>query len=378
MSRTRLVVFAALVAVAAAGAWLGWRWWQAAQLAPVVRALVPPVPELSAWPPAYAARVREATAAARRLEQPREALGELACLYQANGYYHEAELAERGLQVLEPDSARWAYYLADVCQNLGDADGTRFFLEKALRLAPYYSPIQLRLANLLFKQGDLDGAFTHYEWRLAGVPADPYARLGLARVALERHDRAGAIRYLEAMARDTPEFPTSHNLLAEIYAQMGDAARAQEQRRLTSSSGEFREPEDPWLRQLYAWTFDPNRLQAPGTAALQTQALEVALPFYEAMVRRAPRDGLAYDALGNVELQLDQTAAARATVEAGLAAAPRAFVLYGTLARVLRRQGRPASEVTAVLQRGLAAARAAGDTVAAAALQSQLEAAPAP
>lgn len=157
---------------------------------------------------------------------------------------------------------------------------------------------------------------------------------------------------------------------------MGDNARSQEQRRLSSSSGEFREADDPWLRRIFAWSFDTYRLQAPGMAELQTRELEASLPFYRETVHLAPGDGLAYDALGNLYLQLNRPNEARATLEAGIAAAPRTLALYGSLAEALRQQGRP-SEAVAALQRGLARARAARDRNAAAALE-QLLARPSP
>jgi tetratricopeptide (TPR) repeat protein len=352
MPKSRIVVLGALAAMVAVGAWYGWRVWRDRQIAAVVRASVPVLPDLATWPPAYAARVRAAAVAASRIEQPIDALGELACLYHANAYYHEAEQAELGLHALEPKNARWIYYLADVYRNLGDTERTQVCLEQAFKLAPYYAIIKLELAELLLKQGRPDEAITHYEWRLTLVPKDPYARLGLARIALQRGDRTKALTYLETIVRDNPDFVSARNLLAEIYAHMGDAARADEQRRLSGSTGEFREADDPWLKRVYAFSFDPGRLETAGGNRAQARELAASLPFYQKAVRLAPGDGLAYDALGQLYLQLNQLADARATLEAGLAAVPQTTALYATLAQVLRKQGRPA-EAIAVLQRGV-------------------------
>ncbi len=353
--RRRLSI-ALVLGAAAAAAGTGYLAHLASQrkTAAIVRSAVPPPPDLATWPDQYASRLRTATAAANRLDQPRTALQEIACLYHANGNYREALQAERGLHALEPKNALWTCYLADACQNLGDQDGTRKYLEETIKLAPYYAPSRLKLADLLFKLGEDREATIHYQWRLTLVPEDPYARMGLARIALQRGDRTGAITELEATVRDSPDFPSAHNLLAVLYDQMHETANAAKQRGLGSLAGRFREVDDPWLNRVYGWTFDPFRLETLGAIRFQTRQLDASLPFYEKAVRLAPRDGLAYDALGDVYQQLNRLDEARATLEAGIAAAPGTQALYVTLARVLRQQGRPAESIAA-LARGVQA-----------------------
>ena len=321
MPRSRLVALVLVLSGLAVAAF-AWHQRKLLQISAVVRAAVSPLPDLAMWPPEYAARVRGATAAANRIEQPLEALSELACLYHANALYREAQQAERGLHALEPKNAQWAYYLADTCQNLGDMEGTRTFLEEILRLAPHYPVTRLKLADLCLKQGLTDEAIHHYEWRLTLVPNDPYAQLGLARIAEQRGNRAEALRLFEIIVRTSPNFPSAHSMLAELYAQGGNEARAAEERRLGSAAGRFIEANDPLLYRVYAWSFDSFRLDAQGGSRLQVRQLEAALPFYEKAARLAPRDSLACDALGNVYLQLKRLDDARATLEAGLAVAP--------------------------------------------------------
>ena len=354
MRKASVAAAVAFTACLVACGWYAWSQWRERRMVPIARAAVPSIPDLTGWPLEYAARVRAATAAASRLEQPLKALTELACLYHANNCYREAQQVERGLHILEPKNAQWPYYLADTCQNLGDMEGTRTFLEESLRLAPYYPVTRLKLAELFFKQGLTDEAFSQYEWRLTLVPNDPYALLGLARIALARGNRAEAVQLLETIGRIAPDFSAAHNLLSELYAQMGDQTRADKQRRLGSAAGRFIEANDPLLYKVYAWSFDTYRLDVQGGSRLQARRLEASLPFYEKAVRRAPRDGPACDALGNVYLQLNRLDDARAALEAGLAAAPKTPALYATLAQVLRKQKR-IPDAIAVLQRGVLA-----------------------
>jgi len=349
-----LIPLGTAVVILVAGAVFGWHRWTKWRQAPIVRAAVPPIPELAAWPREYASRVRAATAAANRLEQPVAALSELAHFYHANDYCRESQQAELGLQALEPKNAQWTYLLADTCEKLSDREGQRAFLEETLRLAPYYPPTRLKLAELLLKQGRPDEARVQYEWRLMLVPNDPYGRFGLARIALQRGDRAGARKALEAIVRDHPDYPAAHNLLSEVYATTGDAARADEQRSLSGATGEWRGADDPWLAKVYSWSFDPYRLENSGDTGLRARRLESSLPFYEEAVRLAPGDGLAWDALGCLYLQLNRPDSAVKTLEAGLSRAPANGALYATLGQALRRQGQ-VSRAIEVLQRGISA-----------------------
>lgn len=352
-----LVVVGAVIAIGAAFVWHQRR---VRFVTTVVRAAVPPIPDLTTWPWEFAARVRGATAAARRLEQPVEALTELASLYHANALYREAQQVERGLHALEPKNAQWTYYLADACQNLGDMDGTKSYLEDTFRLAPHYPVTRLKLADLCLKLGLTDEAVRQYEWRLTLVPNDPYALLGLARIADQRGNRAEAVRLYQTIVRTSPAFPSAHSLLAELYAQNGDQAQAEQERRLGSAAGRFIEANDPFLYRVYAWSFDSYRLDAQGGGRRQVRQLEASLPFYQKAARLAPRDSLACDALGNVYLQLNRLDDARAALEAGLAAAPENPALLFTLSRVLLAAGRTTDAAKAI-GRGRLAARRAGD-----------------
>lgn len=358
MRHPRLVASAVLLAGLCA---TGYSWNRHnRQVAAVIRESVPVIPDLSVWPSDYAARVRLATAAALDLQQPLQALGELACLYHANGCYREAQQVELGLHTLRPKDAQWTYFLADTYQNLGDPEQQRAFLEQMLQLVPYYPVTRLKLAELLFKQGLLDEARTHYEWRLTFVPGDPYALLGLARMTLQQGNPAEAVRQLELIIRQSPDFPTAHNLLAEIYARMGDAARAEQQRKLGSSTGRFVEANDPRLYRVYAWCFNSSLVEVYGQTGSQLRQWEITLPFYRKAARLAPNNVAAYEALAGLYAHLDRPDDACATLEAGLNAAPDTPELYLALSRIMVTANRK-TDARRTLERGLTAARKHGN-----------------
>lgn len=310
---------AAVVALMAGLVVLGFLWQRhSEQVAAVVRVSVPEIPDLSAWPSDYAARVRVATAAARSMEQTLQALGELACLYHANGSYREARQLEQGLHTLRPRDPQWVYLLADAYQNLGDAEEQSACLEQMLRLVPSYPVTRLKLAELLFKQGKIDEAYTHYEWRLTFVPGDPYAQLGMARIALQRGNRAEAVRLLESLVRQSPEFSTAHNLLAGIYERMGARDKAEQQRQLGSSTGRFVEANDPRLYKVYAWSFNPMIVDAYGQTAAQPRQWDGILSFYKSALSHFPDELSTYEALGGLYARLGRNGDAREVLRRGL------------------------------------------------------------
>ncbi len=359
MRRIHLITLVVVVGLAAGGGY-GWHLGHERKRMAVVRAALPAVPDLAAWPPAYAARVREAMVVAGRPELAVAALGELALLYHANYCYREAAQAERGLRALEPQDPRWAYYLADASEKLGDADAQRGYLEQTVRLAPYYPAARIRLADLLLKLGMSDLARVQYERYLALAPNEPHGRLGLARLALGAGDRNGAVGMLNALVQDHPDFAAARNLLAEAYAEAGDTARAEEQRRRSGATGEGRRVDDPWLDRLYAWSFDPFRIELAGGGAAQARFMASSLPFYEQACRLTPDDPGACVALGGLYEQLARLDDAAVILERGIARSPKAAELYAGLAQVRRQQRRDAA-AEEVLRRGIRADPAAAD-----------------
>lgn len=352
MKRASWLLVAGLLFAGAVGAGLWLRTRAQAVDPELVRAATPAIPDLSGWPREFVAKVRAATAAAERGEQPLRALSELAFLYHANGFFREAEQVQRGLHALEPRNADWLYLLADVFHSVGDMAGTEEFLAQTVERDPKHHVAHLKLADLLFKQGRTEVAARHYAARLALVPRDPYARFGLARIALYRRDVAAARRELEWIVTHCPDFPTAHNVLAEIYEQAGEPRRAAEERERGLNAGRFRAVEDPSLERLYAWSCDPYRLEVLGAMRMQVGQLQQSLPFYEKAVELAPRDGPARDALAEVYLQLGRFDDARVALDAGIAATPDYPPLYSTLAGLLRRQSEH-TEAIAILRRGL-------------------------
>jgi HemY protein len=295
------------------GAWV----WSARSPA-VPAAQLPPAAQTDGRPAALAERIREAETRARRRGGTAEDVAELGRLYHANGYTRAAAACWEALRRAQPDTALWAYLLADLRATEGDAEAFETLLRDAVRLAPDYAPARLKLADLAFKTGRLDEARSHYEERLRRLPGDAHARLGLARILALAGDTAAADDAIAALVRDHPDFPPGHNLLAERLAARGDEAGARRHRWLGRESGRFREAEDPWLRGLHAWCLDPQRLAVLGTTEFQLASGDKGRALIERAVSLAPDDPGARELLGDLYLKLGEAALARDTLAEAL------------------------------------------------------------
>lgn len=345
---------AALVLCTAAGVAiaLGWRW---LTLVDRVQARLPAVPELADRP----AVLREAVAAAAARTHARSTIlagvAELGRLYHANGYAAEAEACWQVLIAEQPEEARWCYYLADLRRAASDHAATATWLKRAAKLAPDYSPVWLRLADLAFKDGDAETAERHYRHRLELEPGDPYARLGLARLARQAGREEEARRAIAELVRDAPDFPPAQNLYAEILAAAGDERGARRHRWLGREAGRFVEAEDPWLAELDSRCHDPARLCVLGTFAYQVNRPQRARQLLERAVALAPDDPVGRELLGDLHVQTGDPERACAVLEEGIRRTPggRGTIrLFTGLSEAWRHRNNPA-EAVRVAQAGL-------------------------
>lgn len=348
-----------------------WRWWAVGVLALAVliggaifgrqamqvrrlHAGVPPMPDVSFQPAAFATALGRAQEKALSFSRAREGVEELGRLYHATGYPPEAETCWQALQAAEPREPRWHYYLADARRMVGDEAGMKPFLETTVRLAPEYAPAWLKLAGLAFVAGELDEAETDYRQRLKLIPEDPYAALGLARVALQRGRKGEARKWLEQCASSSPPaLPSCHNLLADLLAEEGDAEGSARERWLGTAAGRFREADDPWIDELATSCYDINRLLVLGAIDFQTKHGDHGRRFFERAIELAPEDPSGYEELGRVYCTNGDGASARDVLERGVKQAKASTMLYVRLSEaycILRQPG----EALRVAHEGLA------------------------
>jgi len=164
---------------------------------------------------------------------------------------------EQALQ-LRPDDPQVLELVAKASQKLGDNARAESLANRALVLAPQFSPAHHRLATLYFEKGRFTLALEHIEQALHACPGD--CRL-LARKALilGRLDRHGeAITLFETLVRKEPGDYSHWNNLANLYKDVGQLAVADEHYcRAVELAG--RKDVLPYSNRLTSLHYDPTR-----------------------------------------------------------------------------------------------------------------------
>jgi HemY protein len=309
------VVVLALAMVAAGGTMF---WLRQSRLSRL-RAALPAAP-VTAPNPALGDLLTGALTAARQTGELAD-IAALGRLYHANGYATEAAACWRLLATLQPHEARWHYYLADLHRTAGDYAAAEAELEATVGIDSGAATAWLQLAEMKFKSGRHAAAEADYRRRLALVPDDPYAELGLARLSQLQGRTADAHTQLEQILRRDPKFSAAQNLYAEWQAAAGREDLADLHRWLGREAGRFREADDPWMDEVNAACHEAKRLCHLGTIAYQTGRGDLGRARFEHAVAIAPTDPLAYQLLGELQLQSGEAESARQTLARGIATA---------------------------------------------------------
>ena len=314
ISRRWMMVLATCAGLALVG-YFAWPWFTLPRRA---SAAVPAQPALETWPSELEQRL---AAAERRIgdrSETIEALTEVARLYHANGFRAEAAACWQFLRLERPGVAQWNHMLADLHRAASDYEGMEARLREVVQLDPRYSPAWLKLGDHLLKTGRLEEARHAYSERLARLPDDPYAMLGQARVAMLSDQRAEARRLLDRIVAEHVRFSPAHNLLAEILSAEGDEIGAARRRQLGNVAIRYFEAEDPWLDELVAWCYDPERLRILATIEYQIERGDRGVALMERAVRLAPRDAGMHSSLGDLHVKLGDGPRAREALERAL------------------------------------------------------------
>ena len=277
------------------------------------------------------------------------AAGRLGQLYQANLDGVRAEQCYELALTRDAENPRWTYLLALVRQTRGESESVTALLERAVQLAPEYSPAWLKLADNQFKRGLDDRARASYDRRLALSPEDPYARFGLARLAVGRSEWEVARRHLESAAAGE-SFDAVYQLLASVYEQFGQSPQQQAALARAEAARRFFPAPDPWFDELLEQSHDVpwlllnvSRYASAGQAPMAQRILERAR-------RLDPDNPEVYVAFGRYASDVAQ---ARAALEAAVSLAPDHAAAHVSLGEMLLRENRP-RDAEVVLRKAIA------------------------
>jgi tetratricopeptide (TPR) repeat protein len=153
------------------------------------------------------------------------------------GRYEEAVAAAQRMVDLRPDLASLSRvsYLRELHGDMpGALDAMRRALEAGAPRGEAGAFVEAHIGDLLFATGDLDAAERAYDSATRRVDGYPYGIAGRARVRAARGDLAGAASLYEDAAQRLP-VPDFVIALGDVYARMGEAAKAEQQYALVAA-----------------------------------------------------------------------------------------------------------------------------------------------
>lgn len=331
----QLVVAILVVALVAGGVFT----WRAMELRAAVVAILPERPNLEGFAPGMSRRLDAAEEQVGRLWKTQSGSSELARLYHANGFLSQARECERVLIELDSKNAKWPYFLGQIAGGYGDLQTALPLLEKAVALAPEYSPARVRLGDTLLKSGENEKAAAVYREVLNQDPENGYAITGLSRTELNAGDTLAARQRLLQLVQRQPEFAPAWGLLISIEERLGNEAEVESYKLRAQAAGRQREMPDPWVDDLMLDCYDPYRLSVAASAADPSNNHARARQLLERAVAIAPNDDLAFRLLGNLMSDLGDLNAARNYLERAAKIDPEEPDNWSYLLRVLKAIG---------------------------------------
>jgi tetratricopeptide (TPR) repeat protein len=245
----------------------------------------------------------------------------------------------------------------------GDNDAAAALGPKLLELAPHDADFLNLNGFLERKAGDYDAARKHLEEAVAESPDDYNPRVNLGLVLVELHDAAGARAQLEKAIALGANSAQVHFELAKVLRTLGETEEAQQQLKLYQQT--LKEESDQSLAVLKATEAaeaakagDNRKAADLYREACAAEPNDAALPFHLALVlrdlgdaageRAALEQAVAVDkdffaaqyALGYLEFQSGDNAAAERQFRLTLKAAPRNAQAWLSLAATLAAESR--------------------------------------
>lgn len=228
------------------------------------------------------------------------------------------QLAERLPDQPMPHNLLGGAYLAK-----GDMAQARRQFQRALELAPSYSPAEMNLARLDIQAGELDRARQHLENILGHDDRHLGAMLAQAQIAEARTRRDEALQWLEKAWEKNPGALQPGLLLAAHYARQGEPLKA---------AGIARELES-------AHPNDPRVLLVLGSTRLAMGEPASAVESYHKLVALRPQSAEAKYLLATAQAEAEDLDGAVTTLEESLALKADYLPAEVALTRLKQRSG---------------------------------------
>jgi len=338
MKTGRTIGAIAAIAVAAGLAAAGYGWWRAGVRRQIAAAGVPARPDLGALPGELTKRVGDCEQRVRAGPDRVAALGELARLYHANGFFAQAGQCYQALLQVDPGDPHWPYLLATIVAGYGQLDDALPLWRRAVQGAPDYLPARLRLADTLLKTNQPAEAGRVYAAVLDREPRNPYGLLGLARIDVEQGRWEEARQKLVVVVQES-DYGIGYDLLPTVYERLGQNAAAEEIRARNKASGAFYDVPDPWIDELIYDCYDSYRISAAAGTADHAGDTRAGIRILERALVLAPGKAVFQYQMAGLYLRLRDQASARRYFERCTVLEPGFADGWAQLADLLMKQG---------------------------------------
>ena len=154
--------------------------------------------------------------------------GRLGALYGAHRMYAGAELSLRNARALDPRGFQWAYYLAHMALEQGEAEQALGYLAEAARIDPAYPALPLRRGEALLGLDRLQEARVAYRSVVEVPDLRAAALYGLAQIDLLERDWAGAAAKLGEVLTLQPDADAAQYPLGQALLGLGRRDEARE------------------------------------------------------------------------------------------------------------------------------------------------------
>lgn len=280
-----------------------------------------------------------------------EAYGRMGTLLMAAERLDAAEPAYLNAQQLQPNDARWPYYLGQLYRLRGPITQATTSFERVLALRPDDVPALVWLGEVLLTQGLVDAASERFTRVLTLQPQLVPALFGAGRVALERKDYAAAVTLLEQCLQLDPRGTAAHYPLGLAYRGLGNAALAQAH---LAQQGDVKiEPVDPLMAELDFALESPRAYDIRGGRALETGDWAGAAEQFRKGLAIEPSNPALRLRLGSALAQMGDMEGAREQYERVLQDSPtyaRAHYSLGILAEEQGRRAEAIERLTAAVE----------------------------
>jgi protein O-GlcNAc transferase len=226
------------------------------------------------------------------LSKPRDgrAVGRLGMMFQVYGKYELAETCYVRASELQPDSARWPYYLAIVEKALGKNEQAVAHLHKALEIDGTYAPARVRLAQLLLDAGDPGQSEAICRSVIARNDNLATAHFALGQALAGKGEWPAAIESYRRACEIAANYAAAHYALGMAYRNIGEMGKAREHLERYQVLKQLKQPsEDPLMDDVNSLYSGGLSRFVKGSSFFQQGKTAEAIQEFEGALEANPR-----------------------------------------------------------------------------------------